>query len=191
MALPNLGMVFTPFDPLPASDLNDIVENVEALAAGTGLNDDAIIARHVADDILTADMVNQAEWGNISRFYGYRTSNQTTTSSVNQLLVANSPSSNVQVSHTTKTGRVKVRVSSPLGNSANNMQISVLTNGSTPSVEVNNFSINDSSMKYGEGQITGLTAGTTYTFGVYMKVDGGATATFYAFRTITLIIEDY
>jgi hypothetical protein len=42
MALPNLGMVFTPFDPLPASDLNDIVENVEALAAGTGLNDASV-----------------------------------------------------------------------------------------------------------------------------------------------------
>jgi hypothetical protein len=42
MALPNLGQVFTPFDPLPASDLNDIVENVEALAAGTGLNDASV-----------------------------------------------------------------------------------------------------------------------------------------------------
>lgn len=43
MALPNPGMVFTPFDPLPASDLNDIVENVEALADGTGLDDGAVI----------------------------------------------------------------------------------------------------------------------------------------------------
>ena len=31
MALPNPGMVFTPFDPLPASDLNDIVENIESI----------------------------------------------------------------------------------------------------------------------------------------------------------------
>lgn len=31
MSLPNTGMSFTPFDPLPASDLNDIVENVEYL----------------------------------------------------------------------------------------------------------------------------------------------------------------
>lgn len=31
MPLPNPGMVFTPFDPLPASDLNDIVENIEGL----------------------------------------------------------------------------------------------------------------------------------------------------------------
>jgi len=36
MPLPNPGMNFTPFDTLPAADLNDIVENIEALAAGTG-----------------------------------------------------------------------------------------------------------------------------------------------------------
>lgn len=48
MALPNLGQVFTPFDPLPASDLNDIVENVEALAAGTGLNDASVTAEKLA-----------------------------------------------------------------------------------------------------------------------------------------------
>jgi len=43
MSLPNPSMNFTPFDPLPASDLNDIVENVEALAAGTGLDDSSIV----------------------------------------------------------------------------------------------------------------------------------------------------
>lgn len=31
MSLPNTGMSFTPFDPLPASDLNDLVENIEFL----------------------------------------------------------------------------------------------------------------------------------------------------------------
>lgn len=38
MPLPNPGMNFTPFDPLPASDLNDIVENIESLADGTGFD---------------------------------------------------------------------------------------------------------------------------------------------------------
>ena len=47
MALPNPGMVFTAFDPLPAASLNDIVENVEALAAGTGLNDSIITASKI------------------------------------------------------------------------------------------------------------------------------------------------
>lgn len=35
MPLPNPSMSFTPFDPLPASDLNDIVENIEALQDGS------------------------------------------------------------------------------------------------------------------------------------------------------------
>lgn len=49
MSLPVPTMVFTPFDPLPASDLNDIVENVEALAAGTGLNDASVTAEKLAN----------------------------------------------------------------------------------------------------------------------------------------------
>lgn len=40
--LPNLGMDFTPFDTLPAASLDDLVENIEALAAGTGLNVSAV-----------------------------------------------------------------------------------------------------------------------------------------------------
>ena len=42
MPLPNTGMSFTPFDPLPASQLNDLVENIEALADGSGLDAGAI-----------------------------------------------------------------------------------------------------------------------------------------------------
>lgn len=42
MPLPNTGMSFTPFDPLAASELNDLVENIEALAAGTGLNNASV-----------------------------------------------------------------------------------------------------------------------------------------------------
>ena len=42
MALPNTGMSFSPFAILTAEELNDMVENIEALAAGTGLNDGSI-----------------------------------------------------------------------------------------------------------------------------------------------------
>lgn len=38
MPLPNPGMSFTPFDPLPASDLNDMVENIEALQDGSAFD---------------------------------------------------------------------------------------------------------------------------------------------------------
>ena len=42
MPLPNGGMTFTPFDPLPASELNDMVENIESLADGTGLDNGSV-----------------------------------------------------------------------------------------------------------------------------------------------------
>jgi hypothetical protein len=38
MPLPNPSMSFTPLDPLPASDLNDLVQNIESLADGTGFD---------------------------------------------------------------------------------------------------------------------------------------------------------
>jgi len=53
MALPNPSMVFTPFDILPASDLNNVVENVEALSAGTGLADNAITTTKIANGNVT------------------------------------------------------------------------------------------------------------------------------------------
>lgn len=48
MPLPNAGMSFTPFDSLPASDLNDLVENIEALSDGTGIDalSEAVTAIH-------------------------------------------------------------------------------------------------------------------------------------------------
>lgn len=35
-------MAFSPFDILTAEEMNDLVENIEALAAGTGLNDGVV-----------------------------------------------------------------------------------------------------------------------------------------------------
>lgn len=61
MSLPNTPMTFDPFDPLPASQLNDLVENIEALAGGTGLNTDAV----TADKILFG--VGGAGWEEIGR----------------------------------------------------------------------------------------------------------------------------
>lgn len=72
MSLPNPGMSFTPFDPLPASDMNDIVENIEALAAGTGLNDSAIVNAKIAANNLYASKIFIPY-----KFHATRTSQQT------------------------------------------------------------------------------------------------------------------
>lgn len=53
MPLPNPGQSFDPFDTLPASDLNDMVENIEALADGSGLDDGAIETDQIDDEAIT------------------------------------------------------------------------------------------------------------------------------------------
>lgn len=50
MPLPNPSMNFTPFDVLTAAELDDLVENDQALAAGTGLDTGAIKPIHLASD---------------------------------------------------------------------------------------------------------------------------------------------
>lgn len=40
--LPNQGMDFTPFDILTAEEMDDLVENIESLADGSGIGDEAV-----------------------------------------------------------------------------------------------------------------------------------------------------
>src|SRR5215217_7026259 len=53
MPLPNLSMSFSPFAILTAAEMNDLVENIEALAGGTGLNDNSITASKLATNAIT------------------------------------------------------------------------------------------------------------------------------------------
>lgn len=52
MPLPNPGMNFTPYDQLPASDLNNFVENIEALADGSGFDAGAIGGEDIDADTI-------------------------------------------------------------------------------------------------------------------------------------------
>lgn len=60
MALPNPAMSFTPFDILTAEELNNIVENVESLAAGTGFNAGSIDTPALANGAVTSDKIDFA-----------------------------------------------------------------------------------------------------------------------------------
>jgi len=51
-------MSFTPLDPLPASDLNDLVENIESLADGTGFDAGAIGTADIADAAVTPNKLD-------------------------------------------------------------------------------------------------------------------------------------
>lgn len=53
MSLPNPSMSFSPFAILTADEMNDLVENDQALAAGTGLNDSAITTAKIANGAVT------------------------------------------------------------------------------------------------------------------------------------------
>lgn len=61
MSLPNPGMSFTPFDPLTAAEQNDLVENIEALADGSGLDDSAIATAKIADGAVSAVLLDAQE----------------------------------------------------------------------------------------------------------------------------------
>lgn len=67
MALPNPSLVFTPFDPLPASDLNKLEANDQALAAGTGFNTGAIPTAALADGSVTFAKTSGIWWQELAR----------------------------------------------------------------------------------------------------------------------------
>lgn len=63
MPLPNPGMSFTPFDPLPASDLNDMVENIEALQDWSAFTANTLPASLLTDDSIGGGKLNFAATG--------------------------------------------------------------------------------------------------------------------------------
>lgn len=75
--LPNPSMAFTPFDILLAEELNDLVENIEALAAGTGIGDGSIGTSDVADGAVTYPKI-----GAFPKFSSYRNGGFTTVNSL-------------------------------------------------------------------------------------------------------------
>jgi hypothetical protein len=63
MSLPNPSMSFSPFAILLAEEMNDIVENITALAAGTGLDSGAVTSSKIASATITsAQLVSNDGW---------------------------------------------------------------------------------------------------------------------------------
>jgi len=56
--LPNPGMSFSPFEILTAEEQNNLVENIESLATGTGVGDGAIDTTQLADASVTSDKLD-------------------------------------------------------------------------------------------------------------------------------------
>lgn len=71
--LPNPGMDFTPFDILTAEEMDDLVENIESLADGSGIGDGAVTSdkidlstlnykRRLGQDITTSSFLVPTNW---------------------------------------------------------------------------------------------------------------------------------
>jgi hypothetical protein len=69
-------MDFTPLTTLPAADLDDMIENIEALAAGTGLDDNVVTASKLDFVTVGAEFITQ------------QNDNTTTTSSISNTTFA-------------------------------------------------------------------------------------------------------
>lgn len=82
--LPNTGMSFTPFDPLPASDLNDLVENIESLSDGTGIINSAILTRHIAASQVTLAKMDLTTFPSVT---AYKVAAQNSTNGVSLIIL--------------------------------------------------------------------------------------------------------
>lgn len=58
--LPNPGMSFSPFAILTAEEQNNLVENIESLATGTGIGDGAIGTSDLANAAVTKEKIDKA-----------------------------------------------------------------------------------------------------------------------------------
>lgn len=61
--LPNTGMNFTPLDELTAEEMNQLVANIEALAAGTGLADAAVTYPKLLSTIFSGQVTSDSNPG--------------------------------------------------------------------------------------------------------------------------------
>lgn len=56
--LPNPGMSFSPFAILTAEEQNDLVENIESLATGSGIGDGAVTTAKIANSAVTSAKID-------------------------------------------------------------------------------------------------------------------------------------
>lgn len=64
-------MSFTPFDVLSAAELNELVENIEALAAGTGLDDGAVTPLQRSGGFAIGTFTNSGTADNVISSLGF------------------------------------------------------------------------------------------------------------------------
>lgn len=167
MSLPNPNMDFSAFDTLPATELDDLVENIEALADGSGLDDGAI----------TSPKLNLT--GSLT---AYVATTQTTTSTSYTDLATAGPAVTVTVG---TSGIVLVSISSVINNNTGGFDgfMGFALSGANTMTAQDKYSIrhvvyaNNYVNQFGATfLLTGLTPGSTVFTSKYKT--GGNTASF-------------
>lgn len=161
MSLPNPSMDFDPLDTLTAAELDDIVENVEALASGTGLNTSAVTADKIATD------------SNILAYVEGLTTGQSTTST------SYVDATGITLTFTTPASctRILLRASGPSSNDTATLNVFAITDSSNvvqverpKAHSVGNVNLIDT---FDLSRRITVTASTAYTFKLRFKVGGG------------------
>ena len=178
MSLPQDNSPLVAFDPLPASDLNNMRTNIGALSDGTGLEDGAVTADKLALGAQTAS----------------ESSSGTTTSSSFTATLGGSPGTNPSVAVNVTTGTVMVIITAQTFSSINGAGVAVGVDISGANTEAADLV---TSLRHtGSGDvrpmtmskvryITGLSNGST-TFTLQYRQVGGGTATISS-RELTVI----
>lgn len=152
MPLPNPGMDFDPFDPLTAVSLDDLVENIEALADGNGVND----PWSPPGDIRIADskFVEDSSGNELLKF-------TKTASAVNEVTVANAATGNPpQISATGGDTNIPLEMKGK-GTGPTFINPKVILESATADVTLNSATITD---------ITGATSTFTPEIACYARV---------------------
>lgn len=174
MALPNLAMSFSPFAILTAQEMNDLVENIEALAAGTGLNNSVVTASKLATGAARASVTNSGTTTSTSytaTLGGTPGTNPSVTVVVGAnglALIAYKSEGTVSGSPAGQGWRVAVAISGATTRAASDLESAgSIYLDTTGDIEVGDLTY----------LATGLTPGST-TFTLQYKVSGAATGTF-------------
>lgn len=178
MPLPNPGMTFTPFDVLPASDLNDIVENIEALQDGSS----AAVTTNISKNLLTTD-------SNPYKFSVYRNAGANTGSGAFAIIAFDTELFDTNNNFNTGTGIYTTPVNgfyhfdfaclAAMSGATQSVVTAIFVNGNIKAVGSRSLSPSASSLGSSGSKLIQLTAGDTVEVRVFGSVAGAIAVTEY------------
>lgn len=184
--LPNQGMDAVPFTPITAQWGDEIIENIESLADGSGIGDEAVTTAKINDGAITSSKLG------LSPETAEVTTTQTTTSTSYTDLATSGPAATVTIG---SNGLAWVHLSATITNNTTNgfSYMGFAVSGASTVAAADAFALEE---QFGSANVllkvgisflvTGLTAGSNTFTAKYKSGNGSHTANFRA-RKITVI----